>query len=135
LSRRPAAAICQEVIDEKRISLSQFHFRFHAIGLAAFILSQLLLTYQDARWPGWLRFTQSAAGAFATELLALLCFLAFAYVSYRQIQVIEGVSRGSVKLAKWTFSGLAGIAAALFLAVQLIPFDIWMRLTALCTSG
>jgi hypothetical protein len=114
---------------------SHFPFRFYAIGLAAFILSQLLLTYQGLRLPGWLRFTQSGAGTFATELLALLCFLAFAYFSYRQVQVIEGVSRGSVALAKWAFTGLAGLAAALFLAVQLIPFDIWMRLEAFCTSG
>ncbi|MBW8726963.1 MAG: hypothetical protein JF625_17685 [Inquilinus limosus] len=113
----------------------QFPFRFYAIGIAALILSQLLLKYQDLRLPGWLRFTQSATGAFATELLALLCFLAFAYFSHRQIRTIEGVSRGSVVLAKWMFCGLAGLAAALFLAVQLIPFDVWIRLTALCTSG
>lgn len=114
---------------------SHFPFRFYAIGIAALILSQALLKYQDLRLPGWLRFTQSATGAFATELLALLCFLAFAYFSYRQIRAIEGVSRGSITLAKWTFSGIAGIAMLMFLAVQLIPLDVWMRLTALCTSG
>lgn len=114
---------------------SHFPFRFYAIGIAALILSQAFLKYQDLRLPGWLRFTQSATGTFATELLALLCFLAFAYFSYRQIRTMEGVSRGSVALAKWIFSGLAGIAVALFLAVQLIPFDIWLRLTAFCTSG
>ena len=114
---------------------SQFHYRFYTVGLVAFTLSQVLLTYQGFRLPGWLRFTQSAAGAFVTELLALLCFLAFAYFSYRQIQVIEGVSRGSVDLARWIFRGLGGLAVLLFLAVQLTPVDIWMRLTALCASG
>lgn len=114
---------------------SQFPFRFYVIGIAALILSQALLKIQDLSLPGWLHFTQSATGTFATEMLALLCFLAFAYFSYRQIRTIEGVSRGSITLAKWIFSGLAGIAAALFLAVQLVPFDIWMRLTAFCTSG
>ena len=120
-----------------RIALrfSPFHVRFYLGGLTAFILSQLFLRYQDLELPGWLRFTQSATGAFATRLLALLCFLGFAYLLYRQVRATEGVSARSVTLVTWALSGMAGIAVLLFVAFQLFPFEILMLATALCTSG
>ena len=81
------------------------------LAVASLAANWFFRGYENWSLPGWLKFTQSTYGLLAGSLLSSLSILALFYLIYREFGEMEGVSRRSKAMLKWSFYGLLGMTA------------------------
>ncbi|MGO4124821.1 hypothetical protein AB4Z01_10480 [Inquilinus sp. YAF38] len=81
------------------------------IAIFSFIVNYASDNYKKWKLPGWLYFTQSPYVFLAADLLSLLSVLGLVYLIYRYFEEMEGASRRSKTMLKWSFYGLLGVTA------------------------